>query len=180
MINSHIKDNIKYTHKTLIIKYLIKNEDFFISILDKFNNNYSKIPNSINFYPFILNDKIDSLIAFSNDGYYYPLIKDKYIKETSIFFTNNISKIFSIYGYIDILNTLIKEIKKPYRYKNEYYVMKLTKNNFIEYNINLDNYYCIHGNEKHFSKLKDIQYLYHKEEVYSHNSFYPYQAEMIL
>ena len=178
-MNGHIKDNIKNTHKSMIIKYLIKNEEFFINILDKFNNDYSKIPNSINFYPFINNDCIDSLIVFSNDGYFYPLIKDKYIKESSQFFIKNISKIFSIYGHLDIVNILLKEINKPYRYKNEYYVMKLVKKNFTNYKFSLDNYYCIHGEEKHFPKIKDMQFLYHKEEVYCDNSFYPYQAEML-
>ncbi len=179
MMNGHLKNSYKNINKSLIIKYLIRNEDFFINILDKFNNNYSKIPDSINFYPFIINDQIDSLLAFTSDGFYYPLIKDKYIKESSIFLNSNIPKIFSIYGHINTINELVKGIEKPFRNKNDYYVMKLNKKEFVKYNNNIEDYYCIAGNKKHFEQLKEIQYLYHKEEVYTDTSFYPYQAEML-
>jgi ribosomal protein S18 acetylase RimI-like enzyme len=177
-MNGHTEDKIKNNNETLILNYLLKNEEFFINILEKFNNNYSKIPNSVSFYPFFINNKIDSLIAFTNEGYYYPHIKIEYIDEATRFLANNINKIFAIYGHLNIVNELIKKIKKPYRYKNEYYVMNLIKDNFIRNNINYKNFYCIPGNEKYFAKLKDMQYLYHKEEVYTDNSFYPYQAEM--
>ena len=42
-----------------IIEYLKNNEIFFINILDKFERNYFKMPDSTGFYPFYDNGKIE-------------------------------------------------------------------------------------------------------------------------
>lgn len=179
IINGLLKNNSSNIDKSLILDYLVKNEDFFINILDRFNNNYCKIPNSISYYPFINNNEIDSLIAHTDNGYFYPLIKDQYIEEASSYITNNITKVFSIYGYLKTMKQVIKKIDKPYRYKNEYFIMKLMKNDFKKNDKQIEGYYCTMGNTSHFEKSKDLQFLYHKEEVYTNNSYYPYNVEMI-
>lgn len=179
IINGNLKNNPSNIDKSLIINYLLKNEDFFINILDRFNNNYSKIPHSISYYPFINNGGIDSLIAHTDNGYFYTLIKDEYINEASSYIMNNISKVFSIYGYLKTLEQILKKTDKPYRYKNEYFIMKLTKNDFKKIDEQIEGYYCTSGNISHFEKSKDLQFLYHKEEVYTNNSYYPYNVEMI-
>jgi ribosomal protein S18 acetylase RimI-like enzyme len=162
----------------IIIDYLIENEIFFINILDKFNGNYSKIPGCVGYYPFFDNERINSLIAFLDNGYFYLDIKDKNIKESADFLINNFYKIFSIYGNKETIEKLIILIDKPYRYTNEYLFMKLEKKDFNSYeNIN-DIFICKKCDISDFNDIKDIQYQYHKEEVYSNNSYYPYNAEM--
>src|SRR4030065_1274975 len=57
--------------------------------------------------------------------------------------------------------------------------MKLIKTDFRKINNQIEGYYCTAGNTNHFEKSKDLQFLYHKEEVYTNNSYYPYNVEMI-
>ena len=161
-----------------IIEYLIDNEIFFINILDKFERNYSKTPDSAGFYPIYKNEKIDSLIAYLDNGYYYTDIKDKNIDECADYLAHELYKIFSLYGSKETVYNLIKKINKPYRYINDYLFMKLNKEDFSPFESDLENYFCRKCDVSDFNDLKDIQYLYHQEEVYSSNSYYPYHAEM--
>ena len=177
-MNGLLKNNFFKKHKIEYIKYIINNEEYFINILDKFNNDYSTVPYSINFLPFLKNENIDSILAFTKNGQFYPFIKHEYIKKTSDFINKRLPTIFSIYGYSSIINNLINLINHPPRYCVVYYVMKLSKKSYIPLKHHIKNYFCIPCNNKHFIKLKKLQYLYHKEEVYGNDSFYPYDAEM--
>jgi RimJ/RimL family protein N-acetyltransferase len=162
-----------------IIKYLINNDIYFISILNEFNNNYSIIPNNINFYPFMKGNSIDSLIGYTSNGHFYLKVNDEYIDETVKFLNKKLSMIFSIYGRSELIHSIISNLKLKPKNIIDYNFMIINKENFNYNNIiEPENFQCIKCNEKHFESLKKLQYLYHKEEVYDENSYYPYFAEM--
>lgn len=170
-------DKIIRTYKDKIIDFILDNKYLYINVIEKFNNNFSLIPESVGFYPFIKNNSIESLIAFIESGYYYPVVNEKNIDKAAEYISSS-GNIFSIYGYHETINPLINLINKPVRYINKYFSMKLRNNDFNPVVFDIDNYYCSKCDITYFDKLKDIQYLYHKEEVYDSGSYYPYKAEM--
>ncbi|OHD18629.1 MAG: hypothetical protein A2086_16995 [Spirochaetes bacterium GWD1_27_9] len=161
-----------------IFQYLLANEEFFIQIFDKFNQNYSNIPKSLNLYPFYDKEEINSLLAYTSTGYFYPFIKEKYIKDVVKIINNGDCFLFSIYGKSKIISDIVKNIKYKPRSSINYYSMRLKKDNFKTLSKELVGYKCIKCSKDHFKYLKNLQYLYHKEEVYNDDSFYPYDAEM--
>jgi len=166
------------SHYTKIINFLKKNEEYFINILDKIIHNNNYIPNKIFFYPFYNNNKIDSLISYTSSGHYYLYLKDKYIKDTAKFLNNNIQHIYSLYGECNIVKLIDELLIKHNKDIIIYHVMKLIKDDYIA-NINkLSDYNCIKCNITHYSKLKELQIKYHKEEVYTNSDYYPYLSEM--
>ena len=161
-----------------IIDYLIENETYFLPVLDKFNNDYSKKPDCLDFKIFYENNKIDSLIAYTDYGTFYPHVKPKYLNETIYFINNSNLLLFSIYGEISQIKEILNNL--DYKSKNyiEYYSMLLLKENFQEFSNYNRNILCRKCDKRDFNNLKKLQYLYHKEEVYTNGVYYPYEAEM--
>jgi ribosomal protein S18 acetylase RimI-like enzyme len=160
------------------LKYVMENEFFFMQVLDKFSNSYKKIPPDINFYPFYKKNQIDSLIVYSGNGIFYPLVKEEYSDESSLFIKKFSSDIFSIYGMKDVINKIYMNLNISCRNHIDYFVMKLDKDRFMPYTENNKGYSCIKCDDNHFQSLKELQYLYHLEEVYDNDDYYPYEAEM--
>ncbi len=161
-----------------IIKYLVENDIYFISILSEFNNDFTKIPSHLNFIPFNKENKIDSLVGYSSGGHFYLDLKDEYLEYAGRLINKKSAGLFSVYGRSETVAGILKFLKtKPKRNIN-YHVMILQKNDFIYDDIKKNNYYCLKCTPKDFELLKSLQYQYHKEEVYEKNSYYPYFAEM--
>ncbi len=165
-------------NKKELIDFLIKYDEYFVSILDQFNNEYDSIPASILFKIFYKENKIDSLIGYTKSGNYYLKINEYFYNEAMDFINQNSYKIFSFYSDLDTVNFFKKNLKIKPKSKSEYYVMNLDKKNYKRLLLNKNGYSCIKCDISHFEDLKKIQKLYHIEEVYSKKSFYPYDAEM--
>jgi ribosomal protein S18 acetylase RimI-like enzyme len=161
-----------------ILEYLLKNEFFFISILDKFNQNYSKIPHNLNFNPFYENNQIDSLLVYTDNGFIYPHIKEKYISSVAEIINNLDILIFSMYGDAKTIVKIQKQLKYKFRNQVDHNFMKLDQKDFIPFNIEISGFFCKKCNSDYFKYLKRLQYLYHIEEVYKNDKEYPYEAEM--
>lgn len=158
-----------------IIRYFNNNDDIFIQLIDKFEDNFSKIPDYIK-YHFGLNFSI----LYSEFGNF--CIKSNFkssINDIINFLSSKRDEINSIYSYKDIADIINKSLNLNYRSKIDYYVMSLEKKDFREYNIKDENFICRKGSIKDFNKLKGLQKKYHLEEVYDNDSSYPYEAEMI-
>ncbi len=161
-----------------VIDYLIKNQSLFLSVLDKFEGNYQRKPDCLDFKIFYQNDKIDSLIAYTDYGAFYLDIKTKYIFDAIDFIENFNLFIFSIYGEDHILKKISDNISLRERNFIEYYMMEISKEDFEELESESDDILCRKCSPADFNILKKLQYLYHKEEVYSDETSYPYDAEM--
>jgi len=175
--------NSKSIEQKLIVEYMEENELIFITVLDKI---FSRNPN-IHLYPFFKDNRVDSLITSSGYGMIHLIIKDQYI-DLAVEFLNGLN-VFSIYGNMSIVDTINKKNNKKLSSECEYYVMKLTKDNFTPFTFNeftfneeekekQEEYVCLKCDSSHFKYLKKLQYLYHKEEVYRDEKNYPYYLEM--
>jgi ribosomal protein S18 acetylase RimI-like enzyme len=160
------------------IDYLLKNEYHFVQVLDKFNNDYTMIPYDLHFKPFIKNNKIDSLIAYTDNGLFFPYVGRQYIKDASLFIINSINDLFSIYGQKEMVDEIYENLTFKTRHHIEYYEMLLEKKHFLSFFDNIEGFKCAKCNSSHFRYLKNLQYLYHIEEVYNEDSYYPHEAEM--
>ena len=172
--------NSKSIEQKLIVDYMKENELIFITVLDKI---FSKNPNMqyVHLYPFFKNNKVDSLITNSGYGIIHLNLKTQYIDDALKLFKELI--VFSIYGTTSIIDIINEKINIKFNNKHEYNVMKLTKDSFIpftfnEFNLKKDEYVCLKCDSSHFKYLKNLQYLYHKEEVYRDDKNYPYYLEM--
>ncbi|HOJ63684.1 MAG TPA: GNAT family N-acetyltransferase [Spirochaetota bacterium] len=157
-----------------IVEYFNNNDDIFIQLIDKFEDNFSKIPDYIKYYL-----GINFSILYSEFGAFYIKHNSKDSIDGIIHFLN--SKIFditSLYGETEIVDEINKRLKLYPRSKIDYYLMLLEKKYFREFNINDQNFTCEKVGPKYFNKLKRLQKEYHLEEVYNDGSFYPYEAEM--
>jgi len=161
-----------------IIDFLLTNDDYFINILDKFNHNFKKFPDNIH-YTF-LDDKneLGSILIYTKDGHYYPYVSNKNINNVVNILNSDFLSIFSIYSLENISEELLLNVKYPPRLKVHYNVMSMQRKDFKPETIAVDDFYCRRCNEKDYKSLKNLQFLYHKEEVYTDNSYYPYISEM--
>lgn len=160
-----------------IINYILHNREYLINLLDKFNNDHTKLPDNLSILPFFYNDRIESIIFYTYDNKIYFLLKDKYISN-AVDFINQKQGISSIYGDTFTVNKIIDKIKFKYTHYNDYYVMKLINDNFKPYQNFHDDYYCVKCNSKYYHKLKKLQESYHLEEVYTDSNYYPINVEM--
>ncbi len=165
-----------------IFEFLLKNEENFIGIFEKLNENNKNNISDVEFKIFYDKNVIDSLIIYTNYGSIYPLVKPQYINETINFINNSDYVFFSIYGEKDVIDKIIKFTNYKPRDLIEYHTMTLTKDNFYLFNNSKQNFnkdvLCRKCELKDFKYLKTLQYMYHKEEVYQNDSYYPYEAEM--
>lgn len=161
-----------------IINYLITYQDFYINILNSFNNNYTTIPARLKFYPFFKEDTIDSLLCSINTSRYYTGFDEEYAKTMAEIINDKRAFLFSIYGKQSVIDSMTPYINKNYTNRYEYYVMKLLREDYTPFSNEKEGYICIPGTIRYFKKLKDLQYDYHLEEVYTDGSAYPYNAEM--
>lgn len=161
-----------------IIDLLLENDEYFINVLEKFNKNFLKIPEDIQYSILDKNDDIRSILIYTKDGHYYPFISEEHINAASNILNDDFHNIFSIYSNENISKDLLSNIKYPSRLVVSYNVMRLLKEDFIPQNSELSDYYCRKCDEKDYKELKVLQYQYHKEEVYTDNSFYPHISEM--
>jgi RimJ/RimL family protein N-acetyltransferase len=161
-----------------LINYLTIHEMFFIGLFNEFRGNYFRLPNNIKLYPVYINDKIDSLVGYTNSGHYYLYSDGSNIDDIRDFINSQIHLIFSLYGEEKLVKSLLKTAKKSPVNQVEYKVMFLDKNDFKYHDMQIKDYFCIKCGIKNFDELKKLQELYHKEEVYDKNSYYPYLAEM--
>lgn len=172
--------NIQKMNGTLeneIINFIISKEEFFISVLDKFKNNISQLINETKLYPFLENNKISSIILITDDNKLYFYINEKY--NNDLVKVINESNLFSVYGKSEIIKKIFSHLNKSITYYNEYYIMELKRENFKLFINNIyTDYYCRRCNLKDFKKLKELQVMYHLEEVYKSPLIYPEKAEM--
>ncbi len=160
-----------------IIDYILENREYLINLLEKFNNDHTKFPDNLKVLPFQNNDKIESIIFYTFESKIYFLLKEKYL-EDAVDFINQKQSISSIYGDTATVSKIVDKIKFKFSHYNDYYVMKLVKDNYSPcYNIS-DDYYCLKCNGKYYNKLKKLQVSYHQEEVYAGCSYYPVNVEM--
>ena len=171
MIFNHLK-SVDY------LKYILENEFFFMQVFEKFSRNYKKIPPDLKFHEYKKNNRIDSLIAFTDNGLFYPHIKEEYINDSTVFIKHHLYDLFSLYGMKEIVTKIYDNLDLSCRNMLEYHVMKLDKNDFSKSDKILPGYECIKCHQSHFNSLKELQHLYHLEEVYNDGTNYPYEAEM--
>ena len=172
--------NSESIEQKLILEYMEENELIFITVLDKIFSKKTDIYD-IYLYPFFNNNKIDSLITSSGYGIIHLNLKDQYINGALELF--NELNVFSIYGISEIIDIINKKLNKKFNSESEYYLMRLTKDDFIPFTFNEstfseEEYICLKCDSSHFKYLKKLQYLYHREEVYKGDKNYPYYLEM--
>ncbi len=158
-----------------LAKYFNKNDDIFIQLVDKFENNFSHIPENIKYY---YNNNFS--VLYSEFGNFYIKVNIKTNLNPLFYFLNSKKdEITSLYSETVIVNEINKRLSLNPRSKIDYYLMKLEKSNFKEYKFFDENFKCRKVGISDFNKLKKLQKAYHLEEVYNDGSFYPYKAEML-
>ncbi len=155
----------------------MKNDDFFIQILDKFNGNYHKIPKEVYITPLYQNNLINSTIVYTNSGSFYINNPENITKITDIIRKSPVN-LHSIYIEEKFLNLILANLLSKPRNIIKYHFMKTDKNSFKPDKSVKYPYKRVKCNDKNFESLKNLHYNYHLEEVYNDGSYYPYDYEM--
>lgn len=157
-----------------LVNYFNKNDDIFIQLVDKFENNFSKIPDFIKYYK-----NRNFTVLYSECGNFYIKANNKKKIDGIVYFLSlKISELMSLYAETYLVNEINERLSLIPKSKIDYYLMKLNKKDFREYKIENSYFKCKKVNETYFNKLKKLQKEYHLEEVYNNDIFYPYEAEM--
>ncbi|MCG8570834.1 MAG: GNAT family N-acetyltransferase [Spirochaetes bacterium] len=159
-----------------LYNFMNQNQYIFISVLDQIKNNHSLIKDQILYTPFKEQGKINSLLVQNRGNFYVKTNENNILPILTII--NDSHRLFSIYGENTLINSFIEQAFRRYRTLVQYYIMELSQQDFVYEKIHLEGFTCQSCNEKHYTLLKELQYLYHREEVYASADYYPYEVEM--
>ncbi len=153
---------------------LYEQEDIFLHVIDRCLHK----KNNHNYIYFIENL---SIFFVNDDGHLYiSLMKSDYIKSLALYITSHNIPVSYVYGETSNVLEFNTLFKKGVEISLNYYVMKLDRTTFYNLpqlliNTSLSDRFC---SLKDFSTLRNLQLMYHLEEVYSDTKNYPKQYEM--
>ncbi|HBD93303.1 MAG: hypothetical protein A2015_05030 [Spirochaetes bacterium GWF1_31_7] len=153
---------------------LYEQEDIFLHVIDKY------LQNKNNQYSIFFIENLNNFFINDEGHLYISVMQSDYINSLALYITSHNIPITYVYGETSNVLDFNTFFKKGIEISLNYYVMKLDRKAFhnlpqLLINNSLTDRFCCPDD---FFKLKNLQLMYHLEEVYSDTKNYPKQYEM--
>lgn len=156
-----------------ILSLLYRKQSIFLPVIDKYHHGKKE---SLLFYQIGKRNK-ENFFVCQNGSLYFSDIQKEQVAEIACFLENHFT-LYHIYGNTCTIEQLKKPLVQKVKQQYDYYFMELNRKDFSAVLSENRDYQIRFCNEKDFSLLSELQYLYHKEEVYTDTDNYPYHYEM--